>query len=448
MTLWRYEAVSLNGSSPAGGAAGTRRGEITAPSAADARGALRSAGMRVLALDPVAPGLLDRLRDIMPVNRHGHDGDAATARPLPVASTLRRAVHGLTAALQRRQRARRAPARAEYHDALATMLGTGLPVIEALRTLAREVGTARELRRMLRRLADRLGDGGSLTAAMRTQPDWFGPLDIAMVEAAEHAGTLPETLRTLADRQARHGELTQRLVGALTYPAVVALVGCGVALFLSVQTLPQLMGLLERSEIAPPPLSVAVMEIGQWTVSNGLLLAALLGAALIGVPIVAPRLIALLPDRARRFAGRMAPPAWRAARLARVSGQLALLMRSGVPMVDGLRLLAPTVGGALGSALDTAAARVESGEDLVHALDDDAHFSGEFRQLLAVGIASGELDVLLDRLADRLERRARRLIDRLAGLLEPAAVLLLAGLVGVVVFATLMPLMKLREIIT
>ena len=145
---------------------------------------------------------------------------------------------------------------------------------------------------------------------------------------------------------------------------------------------------------------------------------------------------------------RWSPHVLRKLAVARLSIQLAELLRTGVPMVDALRVVAPTTPGVtLRRRLLEAADRVERGEDIAAALDDEHWFDGEFQRLLQIGQTSGELDTLLDRLGHRYARQANRMIDRLATLLEPAVILTLAVLVGLVVMAAILPLLRLQEVV-
>ena len=95
----------------------------------------------------------------------------------------------------------------------------------------------------------------------------------------------------------------------------------------------------------------------------------------------------------------------------------------------------------------SAADRVERGEELAEAMDDEIWFDAEFRRLLAIGQSTGELDSLLERIGQRYARQAKRLIDRLAALLEPCVILTLAVLVGLVVMAAILPLLRLQEVL-
>jgi type II secretory pathway component PulF len=119
--------------------------------------------------------------------------------------------------------------------------------------------------------------------------------------------------------------------------------------------------------------------------------------------------------------------------------------------VEALRVVAPTASGlgalSLRMRLEAAAGRVERGDNLADTLDDPLWFGPSLRRAIAVGEAGGDLPDLLERVATAEARRCKLLIDRLTGWLEPAAILTLAVLIGVVVMAAIQPLIRLQEVI-
>ncbi len=417
MSVWRYRAVPLSVASAQTGASTARTGELVGDTAEDVRASLRRIGLQVIELHPV------RSRD---------------ASALPFASVW-----------QRHLRTRRQPAKSELFDGLATMLRSGLPLLEAVETLVGAAGRRDRARRtMLLQLADTLRAGDTLASAMRAQPTWFDTVEIAMVDAGQVGGTLPDVLATLSERHARSGDLSHKLIGALAYPAIVALVGIGVVIFLSVKVLPDLVAILTDSNIDVPLLTRTIMVLGDglltlWPI---LLLTPILIAAAITVTTRIMRARGLQPpDRLRR----LVPAVFRKLATARLAHGLAALVRTGIPMVDAVRVIAPTLGtnAGLRATLEHAAARVERGDDLADALNDPLWFDDEFRRLLDIGQASGELPTLLERIGDRYERQATRMIDRLTALLEPAVILALAVLVGLVVMGAILPLVRLQEVL-
>ncbi len=409
--VWRYTAVAMNGDHA------PRRGELAGDSAADVRASLRRIGLQVIELKPIR------------------------RRSLPSVAWL----GPLRDVMHRHARRRRMQDCAELYDGMATMLRSGLPLLETVDVLSDNAaarGKRNPRRAMLVQLRERLRSGDSLAAAMRAHPGWFDATEIAMVEAGQHGGTLPEVLIRLSERCRQSGALGQKLIGALAYPTIVALVGIGVVIFLSVRTLPDLVAILDQSGVETPLLTRIVMAFGT-TLAAWWWLVLSIGA--LGVLALAIGMTVL--GRREWRVGRFAPLVFRRMGAARVSLQLAELLRSGVPMVDALRVLARTTGPALRRRLEDAAHAVERGDDLADALHDGQWFDGEFRRLVQIGQMSGELDELLDRIGQRYERQSTRLIDRLASLLEPAVILSLAVLIGFVVMAAVLPLVRLKEVL-
>ena len=421
MSVWRYTAIELGSAH----VSRKRRGEVAGESAAEVRASLRRIGLQVI-----------DLRQTRSAARDAVNGLAGS-----VTGAL-----GNSAGRYLRQRRRHE--RAELYDSLATMLDSGLPLLEAVDTV---IGSTRRrrssLRSMLVQVREELRSGLSLGQAMTRHHSWFDPSEVAMVRAGQHGGTLSEVLTTLAERHERSGELTNRLVSALAYPAIVALVGIGVVVFLSVRTLPSLTQILTDNGIEVPALTRNVMALGQLLAGSWLLLIIGLLAVLIGMPLaggLARRLAVRLPT----WVQRLRPKVLRRMAVAQVSLQLAELLRTGVPMVEAIRVLAPTTtAGGLRRRLRSAADLLERGEELSAALNDDQWFDSEFRRLLDIGQTSGELEVLLERIGHRYTRQATRLIDRLTALLEPVVILTLALLVGLVVMAAILPLLRLQEIL-
>jgi len=330
------------------------------------------------------------------------------------------------------------------------MLESGMPLLEAVETVRHSVRAKRSaLRSVLAALGESLRSGSSLSEAMSLHASWFDPVETAMVRAGQLAGDLTPVLRRLADRHQRSDALAQKLTSCLVYPMIVTVVGVGVVIFLGTKTLPDLVEILSDAGITTPSLTAAVLALGRLLAAYWWLIGSLL--------LILPFLPALVGRVARAcgvssaylegITDRLIPTTVRRIAIAAFALRLAERTRAGIPIVEALRIVAPTTQRSLRTALMAAAESIECGDDLAESLSDDRWFDAEFRQLLAIGQASGELDDLLERIASRYERQARRLIDRLAALLEPAVILILAFLIGIVVMAAILPLVRLQEVI-
>lgn len=498
MTLWRYEALAPTTSDrTTRGVRRVRRGEISADTAPEARAALRQAGLQVLSVSPIR----SRVRHSKPEGVPPPNGDlveagsAARRRRTPTEAAARTRTPGDTM-LARWLRARRVQARADALEAISMLLDSGVPLLAALETLTSRTSEDRfssidktrrasasvpvgvgdsgagagagvgggggsdidgRLRRALVLVREDLRSGIALPIALARQPGWFDPVEVALVAAAESGKGLSGALRELADRHGASAKLSQKLVGSLTYPAIVVTVGIAVAMFLAVRTLPQLAGVLTASRVEVPLLTRAVMAVGRFAVTWGWLVALGVSAAVVlGYWLSTSKHAARTRSRfSVRFRGLVIPRPLVVRRIAlsRASILIADLLRAGIPLVDALRLAAPACRGlaaGLGRALERAAETIEQGSDLVAALSR-AEFrgwvDGEFLHHVSVGEASGDLAPVLERLGARYDRQAARLIDRLASVLEPATIIALAVFVGTVVMATILPLVKLQEIL-
>ncbi len=465
MTLWRYVAVPSHPRSARPDAqtqrSGVRRGELAGESAMEVRSSLRRIGLQAIDVKPLRSARIKSfsLSEIPAIARH--------------------------------VRARRKFLRAELYDSLATMLNAGLPLLEAVETVmhARSAdsddgtdGSRKQsfidragLGKLTRlfsgsnfrgfpggEMREALRSGHSLAEAMADQPLWFDQSEIAMVRAGQHGGTLARVLRVLADRQQRSNQLSSKLAGALAYPTAVAVIGIGVVVFLSSKTLPELVTILTDAGIDPPRLTAAVMATGQaiasWWHLILLGLMIVIGGALVGSELLRrrqgddQRTLGDKPSSASRFRGRgprgRGIKVMRRLAVGRFAMELSELLRTGVPVIDSLRVLAPTMTSRrLRTLIITAADQVEQGDDLAISLHDRHWFDAEFTRLVEVGQTAGELDDLLERLGERYLREAERLIDRLTTLLEPCVILALAALVGMVVMAAVLPLLRIQEIL-
>jgi type II secretory pathway component PulF len=408
MRTWRYAARSVDD-----GSSTTTVGEITAASAADARALLRQIGLRVT-----------EIREL------GRSGSVAVRLPM----------------IARRMRARRTARKAELFDSLATMLDSGIALGEAIAVLSGAVSSRRDDGRlMLVQLRDVVHGGEPLATAMSAHALWFDAAEIAMVRAGERSGQLTAVLRGLAARGRERDELVGKLIAALTYPTVVLIVGLAVVVFLSQRTLPSLVGILEGGGVTAPLLTRSVIAAGDVLVRFGWTMP----LAVIGIWLGARLIRSGRSDGAA--SGRFVPRAVRAVLLARTYNGLARLVQSGVPLAEAMQIFAPTLGG-VGAAharaqLREAVRRIERGDDASAALGAEPWLSDEHRKLLQVGDEAGELETAMRRLADRFTRQAARRTERLISALEPTVIIVLAGLVGLVVMAAVLPMLRLQQLV-
>lgn len=411
--LYRYRAID----------AGTGRrltGELAGASPQAVRAQLRKGGMQV---------------------EEVHRADDGALRWLgPFADTWRRLRDG-------QARRRRRLARADLCDAIASLIQAGMPLEAALGALARSHARIPAERRLMMRLQDQVRSGAGFAEACAAHPGWFDRFDLAIIEAGQRAGDLAGMLTTLSVHHHRAGAVSQRLFVALAYPALLTVVGVVVVEFMSLTTLPQLVEMIRQAHRQPPALTEALISVGQglarwWP---------LLLVFLILLVLAARNLTARIPVTGRFggwWHGNMLARMRGRVRVAMVASALARLRRAGLTLVDGLEVVADTAADrALRQVLRQAAEAIRRGEDLSQVVTRSRLFDPEFAQHLQLGERSGELTDMLERIAERYQRAADRSAERLAAFLGPAAILLLAVLIGLVVMASVLPLLQLGEMV-
>lgn len=335
-----------------------------------------------------------------------------------------------------------ARARSAFFRCFATLVRAGIPLRRAL-----DVTIERSDDRVLRAtLADVRGEverGVPLSAALAARPQDFSRLVVAMIAAGETGGILDDVLERIATFLERDDELRKRLLAALAYPLTVLAAAILLVAFLLVRVVPMFSQLFEEFHVPLPPstrvllaLSGALARPAVWIV---VVASIVLGAALFVALRRDPRGQRLL-DRARlRFPvlGKLT----RTAMAARIARMLGTLVHSGVDLGASLDVIVPAAGSAVyADVLRTTALSIRQGEPLATPLRAAAAFDPMFVTLVAVGEETGMLDAMLIKLADYFDADVAATIATLGSIVEPALILVLGAIVGLIVSSVFIPL--------
>jgi general secretion pathway protein F len=325
---------------------------------------------------------------------------------------------------------------------LATLLGAGLPLDEALATVGGQLEQPR-LARALGQIREQVVQGEALHAALAAQPRLFPPLYVSMVQVGEHSGTLDQVLARLADFLEEQARLHARIRAALAYPLLMALVGTAVLGFLLAYVVPKVTRMLEEMEQALP-LPTLILIRGSDLLSRWWwLLLLLLGAGAFALR----RYLATEAGELKLHRLAISAPLFGRLNLliatARLTRTLGTLLKSGVPLLQALditrNLLQNRV---LRRALEETTVAVREGEGLAAPLRRSGVFPPMVTQMAAVGEKSGELEEMLIRVADAYEHQVDLSLTGLLSLLEPAMILLMGTVVGFIVLAILLPIFQ------
>lgn len=320
------------------------------------------------------------------------------------------------------------------------------PLEEALRTLTRQ-SEAESARAIIGDVHAGLLEGRRLADAMGRQPASFPPLYRAMVAAGETTGSLTTILARLADLLERQAEVRGKLIAALAYPIVLAVVAIGVVAALMIFVVPRVVEQFTDTGQQLPFLTRAVIAISSFAANWWWLIALLIAAAAFGwvTALRRPAFKAAVDARLLRLPlfGRLL----RDLHAARFARTLSTMVSSRLPLVEGLKLTVPTIrNAALAGATANIVDQVRAGGGLSAALRDAGVFPPLLVYMTASGESAGRLEVMLERAADYLEREFDRFTAASMALLEPVIIVVMGSCVALIILAILLPILQLQNL--
>lgn len=328
---------------------------------------------------------------------------------------------------------------------LATLV-TVAPLEEALRAIALQAERP-AVRNVLEGVHAGVMEGRRLSDAMSLQGQAFPPLYRAMVAAGEASGALAPILERLADGLERDQVVRGKVITALVYPAVLAVVALGVITALMMFVVPKVVDQFDSMNQTLPLLTRLVIGVSDLLRDWGWLLAVVL--VLMGlVTVVALRrpAIRLTVDTAilnLPVVGRLT----RDLHGARMARTLSTMIAAGLPVLEGLTITARTVSNhALRAATVLMADAVREGGGLSAAMRRADVFPPILVHMTASGESSGRLEPMLERAADYLEREFSTFTAVMLSLLEPAIIVLMGGIVAIIVLSILLPILQINTL--
>lgn len=334
-------------------------------------------------------------------------------------------------------------ARATLVRQLATLTAV-MPVSDAVATLARQPGSDAE-RQILQRTNRALQGGSPLAAAL---PPSVFPQDVrATIAAGEASGRLPVLLNRLADTMEAEVALRSRLISTLAYPALLLLVAVGVILAMLLFVVPGIAEQLTGSGQELPWLTRAVLGLSGFVRNWWPLLLALPLVAGLGFAVWHRQ-----PGNRLRFAGLLLGMpgigGWLSALEAvRWSRLLATMLSAGLPLAEAMQITAPTLGNeAWREATNRMTAQVRAGSSLSATLRFLPNPPPLLVSLIQSGESSGRLAPLLESAATSLDRQLSDRSRTILALAEPAIIVVLGGMVGVIILAVLLPILQLNTL--
>ncbi|RQW89982.1 MAG: type II secretion system protein GspF [Geobacter sp.] len=330
---------------------------------------------------------------------------------------------------------------------LSTLLGSSVPVYEAITTLY-EQETPGELKEVLGRIRSRLAEGANLARALAEDSSVFSESYVSMVAAGEASGALESILDKLADFLEEQEAVRSRIVTSLAYPALMVIVGTAVMLFLLAFVIPKIIVIFEQNKATLPLITVLLIKVstllrkGWW----------ILVAAGIGVVYTYRRLIRQENLRLKRDTWLLKlpliGPLVSKLILSRFAKILGLLLASGVPVIKAMEITGEVVVNRhYRKVLHTVREELAEGGSLSASLRNAALFPPMLVHMVAVGEKGGTLESMLTKAGASFEKEFVASVSRFMSLLEPLMVLAMGVVVGTVVVAVLLPIFQLNQLV-
>jgi type IV pilus assembly protein PilC len=330
---------------------------------------------------------------------------------------------------------------------LATMLDAGLAMVQSLQALAEQTSN-KVMRDVIKDVCTRVESGDSFSQALVKHPKVYNRLYVCMVDAGEKGGLLAEILARLATFLENTARLRKKVKSAMMYPAVVTFVAITITIFLLVKVVPVFGEIFSGFGAKLPAPTQFLINLSNWLKSNLLYLIPAAGLVIYGwLAYIKTKQGREFWDRTRiklPIFGHIAHKIC----LARFTRTLASLVRSGVPILEVLSIVANTCGNVvMEKAIRVAMTDIEKGDGISNALSKHPVFPTMIIRMMSAGEQTGKIDSMLERIADFLDEEIETTLSGLTSLIEPLLIVFLGVVVGGIVICMFLPIFKMSEII-
>jgi general secretion pathway protein F len=330
---------------------------------------------------------------------------------------------------------------------LATLVRAGVPLVESIAALTEQVEND-QLKRILTTVRESLNEGTSFAKSLEAHPKVFPPLYVNMIAAGEASGTLEAVLERLADFMEGQARLKGKVMGALAYPALMAVFGTALVGVLMVAVVPKVTSVFDSMGQALPWYTQLLIFVSGVVANFWWLLIAVTAFG-----------VWFFQRWKKKPAGKLKWDTFRLkmpifgrlnllVSLARFSRTLATLLASGVQLLQAMEIgkfvlenarLEQVVAEAIGS--------IRAGESIAEPLKKSGWFPPMVTHMIAVGEKSGQLESMLENVSRAYESDVEVRVQALTSILEPITIVVLGGMVGFIAMAILMPLIQMNQLV-
>ncbi len=332
----------------------------------------------------------------------------------------------------------------QFTRQLATLVNAGLPLMRGIEVLKRQQKDA-QMVEALNGIGETISSGGTFSEALTAYPKIFDNLYVNMVKAGEAGGVLEVVLARLAEFAEKSDKIKNKVKGAMIYPIVVLVAAIGITAFLLVAVIPKFKQVFNDmlGGAALPGITQAVIDLSEWVQHNGLTIAIIVAAF-----IIIKKLIGKTEKGAYFYdvlSLRMPVTGTLVQRTAvsRVTRTMGTLLASGVPILQTLVIVRDTTGNrVISKAIQNIHDAVKQGEGMTQPLSQCWVFPPMVTSMVEVGEETGALADMLTRIANTYDDEVDNAVAGMTAAIEPALIIVLAFVVGTIVIAMFLPMIK------
>ena len=322
----------------------------------------------------------------------------------------------------------------------ATMINAGVPIVQSLNIL-REQSESKKLKTVVADVAKQVEGGGTLANALSAHPDTFNSIYVNMVKAGEAGGILDQVLDRLALQQEKDAEIVSKVRSAMIYPAVITIATVSAFFFLMTVIVPKLSSIFADMGASLPIYTKIMLAISYFLVHYWFLVIA--GTVAAGVVFRRWHKTTAGKRAMDRLLLRMPifGPILVKVNVARFSRTFGSLMASGISVLDALRATETALGSTVyQDELGVMRQQVKNGRPISEQLGRSKNFPAIVGQMVAVGEETGQIDVILLKLADFYEKEVDTVVAGITSIIEPILIIVLGGMVGFIVISVFGPI--------
>ncbi|EEY98907.1 type 4 fimbrial assembly protein PilC [Vibrio sp. RC586] len=331
---------------------------------------------------------------------------------------------------------------------LATMLTTGVPIVQALKLVGDNHRKA-EMKSILAQITKSVEAGTPLSKAMRTASAHFDTLYVDLVETGEMSGNLPEVFERLATYREKSEQLRAKVIKALIYPSMVVLVALGVSYLMLTMVIPEFESMFKGFGAELPWFTQQVLKLSHWVQAYSLWAFIAIVAAIFGLKALRKNSFQIRLKTSRlglRFP--IIGNVLAKASIAKFSRTLATSFAAGIPILASLKTTAKTSGNVhFETAINEVHRDTAAGMPMYIAMRNTEAFPEMVLQMVMIGEESGQLDDMLNKVATIYEFEVDNTVDNLGKILEPLIIVFLGIVVGGLVVAMYLPIFNLMSVL-